>query len=154
MSANIDRKRPDLLGATMLGVALAPRAGVAAARDESVTSAINGGSPAGTLLDALRLKKVIVADFDWGARTANIMAALWPQRCNGLVSVSGYLIGSGARRSFSGLRRRWTIPVKSRSRFTTIGGGLAWPKVRPFRCDREQTGRAPQHQCADHHDGR
>jgi pimeloyl-ACP methyl ester carboxylesterase len=46
------------------------------------------------LLDALRLKKVVVAGFDWGARTANIMAALWPERCKALVSVSGYLIGS------------------------------------------------------------
>lgn len=46
------------------------------------------------LLDALRLKQVIVGGFDWGARTANIMAALWPERCKALVSVSGYLIGS------------------------------------------------------------
>ena len=36
----------------------------------------------------------MVAGFDWGARTANIMAALWPERCKALVSVSGYLIGS------------------------------------------------------------
>ena len=48
------------------------------------------------LLDALRLKKVIVGGFDWGARTANIMAALWPERCKAHVSVSGYLIGSRA----------------------------------------------------------
>lgn len=50
------------------------------------------------LLDALGLKKqkVIVAGFDWGARTADIMAALWPERCKGLVSVSGYLIGTPA----------------------------------------------------------
>jgi pimeloyl-ACP methyl ester carboxylesterase len=46
------------------------------------------------LLDALKLKKVIVGGFDWGARTANIIAALWPERCKALVSVSGYLIGS------------------------------------------------------------
>jgi pimeloyl-ACP methyl ester carboxylesterase len=44
------------------------------------------------LLDALRIEKAIVAGFDWGARTADIMAALWPERCKGLVSVSGYLI--------------------------------------------------------------
>jgi pimeloyl-ACP methyl ester carboxylesterase len=48
------------------------------------------------LLDALHLKKVIVAGFDWGARTANILAALWPERCKAHVSVSGYLIGSRA----------------------------------------------------------
>jgi pimeloyl-ACP methyl ester carboxylesterase len=48
------------------------------------------------LLDALGIKRGIVAGFDWGARTANILAALWPARCKGLVSVSGYLIGSQA----------------------------------------------------------
>ena len=48
------------------------------------------------LMDALGIKQAIVAGFDWGARTADIMAALWPQRCNALVSVSGYLIGSQA----------------------------------------------------------
>ncbi|MBW8859836.1 MAG: alpha/beta hydrolase [Caulobacter sp.] len=46
------------------------------------------------LLDALGIKSAIVAGFDWGARTADIMAALWPARCKALVSVSGYLIGS------------------------------------------------------------
>ena len=46
------------------------------------------------LLDALELDKAILAGFDWGARTADIVAALWPERCKALVSVSGYLIGS------------------------------------------------------------
>jgi pimeloyl-ACP methyl ester carboxylesterase len=46
------------------------------------------------LLDALKIEKATVAGFDWGARTANIMAALWPERCKAMVSVSGYLIGS------------------------------------------------------------
>jgi pimeloyl-ACP methyl ester carboxylesterase len=46
------------------------------------------------LMDALRIDKAIVAGFDWGARTANIVAALWPDRCKAMVSVSGYLIGS------------------------------------------------------------
>lgn len=46
------------------------------------------------LLDALKIEKATVAGYDWGARTVNIMAALWPQRCKGMVSVSGYLIGS------------------------------------------------------------
>ena len=46
------------------------------------------------LMDALQIEKAILAGFDWGARTANIMAALWPERCKALVSVSGYLIGS------------------------------------------------------------
>jgi len=48
------------------------------------------------LLDALKIEKAVVGGFDWGARTANIMAALWPQRCKAMVSVSGYLIGSQA----------------------------------------------------------
>ena len=46
------------------------------------------------LMDALGIDKAIVAGFDWGARTADIVAALWPERCSGLVAVSGYLIGS------------------------------------------------------------
>jgi pimeloyl-ACP methyl ester carboxylesterase len=46
------------------------------------------------LMDALRIEKATLAGFDWGGRTADIMAALWPERCMALVSVSGYLIGS------------------------------------------------------------
>jgi pimeloyl-ACP methyl ester carboxylesterase len=45
-------------------------------------------------MDALKVEKAILAGFDWGARTANIIAALWPERCKAMVSVSGYLIGS------------------------------------------------------------
>jgi pimeloyl-ACP methyl ester carboxylesterase len=44
------------------------------------------------LLDALEIESAILAGFDWGARTADVVAALWPERCSGLVSVSGYLI--------------------------------------------------------------
>ncbi len=46
------------------------------------------------LTDALKIQKALFAGFDWGARTANIIAALWPERCKAMVSVSGYLIGS------------------------------------------------------------
>ncbi len=46
------------------------------------------------LMDALHIDKAILAGFDWGARSADIVAALWPERCKALVSVSGYLIGS------------------------------------------------------------
>ncbi len=46
------------------------------------------------LMDALKVDSAIVGGFDWGARSADIVAALWPQRCRGIVSVSGYLIGS------------------------------------------------------------
>jgi pimeloyl-ACP methyl ester carboxylesterase len=48
------------------------------------------------LMDALKIDKAVIAGFDWGARTADIMAVLWPERCKGIVSVSGYLIGSPA----------------------------------------------------------
>jgi pimeloyl-ACP methyl ester carboxylesterase len=46
------------------------------------------------LMDALKIEKAVIGAFDWGARTANIIAALWPERCKAMVSVSGYLIGS------------------------------------------------------------
>jgi pimeloyl-ACP methyl ester carboxylesterase len=48
------------------------------------------------LMDALKIQKAVIAGFDWGARTADIIAALWPDRCRAIVSVSGYLIGSQA----------------------------------------------------------
>ena len=48
------------------------------------------------LMNALKIKKAIIGGFDWGARTADIVAALWPERVTALVSVSGYLIGSQA----------------------------------------------------------
>lgn len=64
----------------------APRNGQQAALATDVTA----------LMDALGIEKAVIAGFDWGARTACIVAALWPQRCKALVSVSGYLIGSQA----------------------------------------------------------
>jgi pimeloyl-ACP methyl ester carboxylesterase len=48
------------------------------------------------LMDALKIRRALLGGFDWGARTADIVAALWPDRVQGLVSVSGYLIGSQA----------------------------------------------------------
>ena len=48
------------------------------------------------LMDALKIQKATVAGFDWGARTADVMAVLWPERCKAIVSVSGYLISSPA----------------------------------------------------------
>lgn len=48
------------------------------------------------LMDALKIEKAVLGGFDWGARTVNIIAALWPERCKAMVSVSGYLIGSQA----------------------------------------------------------
>jgi pimeloyl-ACP methyl ester carboxylesterase len=46
------------------------------------------------LMDALKIDRAVIGGFDWGARTANIVAALWPERCAAMVSVSGYLIGN------------------------------------------------------------
>jgi pimeloyl-ACP methyl ester carboxylesterase len=48
------------------------------------------------LMDALKIQQATVAGFDWGARTADVMAVLWPERCKAIVSVSGYLISSPA----------------------------------------------------------
>src|SRR3974390_1099436 len=47
-----------------------------------------------SFMDSLKIEKATIGGFDWGARTANIVAALWPQRCKAMVSVSGYLIGN------------------------------------------------------------
>lgn len=47
-------------------------------------------------MDALKIKSAVIGGYDWGARTANIIAALWPERCKALISVSGYLIGNQA----------------------------------------------------------
>ena len=60
------------------------------------------------LMDALQIDKAIVGGCDWGARTANIVAALWPERCKALVSVSGYLIGSQEA-------NRMTVAAQSRT---------------------------------------
>jgi pimeloyl-ACP methyl ester carboxylesterase len=48
------------------------------------------------MMDVLKIDKAVMGGFDWGARSANIIAALWPERCKAMVSVSGYLIGSQA----------------------------------------------------------
>jgi len=61
---------------------------------------VRNGQPAAlaldviALMDVLKIESAIIGGCDWGARTANIIAALWPERCKALVSVSGYLIGS------------------------------------------------------------
>jgi pimeloyl-ACP methyl ester carboxylesterase len=64
------------------------------------SGAVRNGQPSAVaadivaLMDALRIEKAVLAGYDWGGRTADIIAALWPERCKALVSVSGYLIGS------------------------------------------------------------
>jgi len=64
--------------------------------DEAVRNGQQSALAADTvaLMDALGIERAIIGGFDWGARTANIVAALWPERCKAHVSVSGYLIGS------------------------------------------------------------
>src|SRR5947209_4678713 len=65
-----------------------------------VSDTFRNGEPAAlasdivALMDVLKIEQAAIGGFDWGARTANIVAALWPQRCKAMVSVSGYLIGS------------------------------------------------------------
>jgi pimeloyl-ACP methyl ester carboxylesterase len=81
------------------------------------------------LMDALRIEKAILAGFDWGARTADIIAALWPGRCRALVAVSGYLIGS---------REAGKVPLPPRAElqwwyqyyFATERGRLGYEKYR------------------------
>ena len=64
------------------------------------SEAMRNGEPAAlavdiiALMDALKIEKAVLAGYDWGARTANIIAVLWPERVKAMVSVSGYLIGS------------------------------------------------------------
>ena len=66
------------------------------------SAALRNGQPSALALDTIEFMNVLgirtalLAGFDWGARTANIVAALWPERCKAMVSVSGYLIGSQA----------------------------------------------------------
>lgn len=79
------------------------------------------------LMNALRIEKAIVAGYDWGARTANVLAVLWPERCRALVSVSGYLIGS------QDLNRRPLIPTSERQwwyqyYFATARGAAGYAK--------------------------
>ncbi len=76
------------------------------------------------LMDALQIQRAIIGGYDWGARTANIVAALWPDRCKAMVSVSGYLIGSQAA-------NRQPLPPKAEQ---------AWWYQYYFATDRGQIG--------------
>jgi len=71
-------------GTTQFRAASTPRNGQQAALAVDVVA----------LMDALGIARAVIGGFDWGARTANVVAALWPERCKAMVSVSGYLIGS------------------------------------------------------------
>lgn len=76
------------------------------------------------LMDALGIRTAVLAGFDWGARTANVIAALWPERCRALVSVSGYLIGN---------QQAGGAPLRPRAE-------LAWWYQFYFATDRGRTG--------------
>jgi pimeloyl-ACP methyl ester carboxylesterase len=81
------------------------------------------------LMDALKIDKAVLAGFDWGARTANIMAALWPERCKAMVSVSGYLIGgqeAGKMPLPPGAELQWWYQFY----FATERGRLGYEKYR------------------------
>ena len=81
------------------------------------------------LMDALHIEKAILAGFDWGARSANVIAALWPDRCKALVSVSGYLIGSQAA-GVAPLPPRAEYPWWYQYYFATERGRVGYDKYR------------------------
>ena len=81
------------------------------------------------LMDALHIEKAILAGFDWGARSANVIAALWPDRCKALVSVSGYLIGSQAA-GVAPLPPRAEYPWWYQYYFATERGRAGYDKYR------------------------
>ena len=76
------------------------------------------------LMDALTIEKAIIAGFDWGARTANIIAAPWPEHCKALVSVSGYLIGS---------QEAGKVPLPPRAELAVVVPILLCHRPRPAR---------------------
>ncbi|HXL77546.1 MAG TPA: alpha/beta hydrolase [Candidatus Eisenbacteria bacterium] len=81
------------------------------------------------LMDALRIKKAIVAGFDWGSRTAAILAALWPERCKALVAVSGYLI-TNLRANLQPLPPAAELGWWYQYYFSTERGALGYTKYR------------------------
>jgi pimeloyl-ACP methyl ester carboxylesterase len=80
------------------------------------------------LMDALKIRTAIVAGFDWGARTAAAMAALWPERCKAIVSVSGYLIGNPAIAKVAPLPPKPAFAFWYRYYFTTEAGQAGYAK--------------------------
>ncbi len=98
-------------------------------------NAVRNGQPSAVamdavaLLDALKIDKATLAGFDWGARTADIVAALWPERCTGLVSVSGYLIG-GQKAGMTPLQPTAELQWWYQFYFSTERGKAGYDKYR------------------------
>ena len=104
----------------------------------------SSGWTAVALLDALGIGEVIIAGFDWGARTANVVAALWPGRCKAMVSVSGYLIGSPAAHLAPLLpRAELGVVVSVLFRHRTGRRGLAYAILARVRQPHRAHGLAP-----------
>ena len=82
------------------------------------------------LMDALKIDKAVLAGFDWGSRTADIIAALWPERCKALVSVSGYLITNREAQQGSRCRRRPSGPGGTSTTSPPSGAGSASSEYR------------------------
>jgi pimeloyl-ACP methyl ester carboxylesterase len=80
------------------------------------------------LMDALKIQKAIVAGFDWGARTADVMATLWPERCRAIVSVSGYLVGDPAAAKVTPLPPKPAFAFWYRYYFATDVGRAGYAK--------------------------
>ena len=93
--------------------------------------ALRNGQPAAiasdavALMEALKIEKATLAGFDWGARTVNIVSALWPERVKATVSVSGYLIGGqdGGKAPLTS-RRRTSVVVSVLFRHTARPPGV------------------------------
>ena len=98
-------------------------------------ASVRNGQPAALavdvidLMDALKIRKAILAGYDWGGRTADIVAALWPERCKALVSVSGYLVGSPEANKLP-LPPKAELQWWSQYYFTTERGRLGYDRYR------------------------
>ncbi|MCZ4605902.1 alpha/beta hydrolase [Streptomyces sp. Lzd4kr] len=82
------------------------------------------------LMDALKIEKAVLAGFDWGSRTADIVAALWPERCKALVSVSGYLV-TDREANLNPLAAKAEYAWWYQYYFATERGRLVWDTVSP-----------------------
>ena len=98
-SEQIDHHRRRFFGAAAVSAAAVQLGLTRSAPAQTKLSTVPAIKPGtNTSFGLLKIEQRVLVGFDWGARTANIIAALWPERCKALVSVSGYLIGSQTER--------------------------------------------------------